>query len=350
MNAGLTPMPDPVCRSGCRSLVSRSRLSVRCLPSVCHLVLLALVALEACGGRDVIVAQGTVEVEETDLAATATGRVARIQAEEGQQVSAGDTLVVLHAVNLPAELEAYRARVTRSRAELTEAERGARAEDIEAAEATLRGAEAEVDRTGREYERMEGLGKNAVVSQQDVDRARTAWQQAQSRRDAARATLQRLQHGSRQEEIAAARARLAEAQAALASLEATQGDLVLVAPGAGVVLPRYVEVGELLQAGRPALTLADLSRPWVRVYVAEGDLPFIHLGDTASVTVDALPDSGLNGTVVAIAHQAEFTPKVALTEDERRDLVFGVKVDLRGHQGLLRAGLPVTVRFSRERR
>jgi HlyD family secretion protein len=307
-----------------------------------------VVALAACSSsRDTIVTQGTIEVQETDVAPNITGRVLRIWVEEGAQVHRGDTLVTLSATTLPADLEASQARVTRARAELTELERGSRSEDIAGAEATLRGAEAEAIRAQKDFERITGLGASGVVGQQEVDRARAAAEQTASRRDVARSTLDRVKRGARTEEIAAARARLTEATAALSALQATSGDLVLTAPSDGVVLPRYVEVGELVAAGRAAITLADLDRPWVRVYVGERDLSWVRLGEQVYGELDGRPDQKMRGKVVAINHEAEFTPRVALTEEERGDLVFGVKVMLADTSGSLRAGLPMTVYFAR---
>ena len=76
------------------------------------------------------------------------------------------------------------------------------------------------------------------------------------------------------------------------------------------------------------MTLGDETRPFVRIYLNQIAFPQVHLGDTASVVLDAMPDHPFKGTVIALADRAEFTPRVALTRDERADLMFGVKVQL----------------------
>ncbi|HEV8124206.1 MAG TPA: efflux RND transporter periplasmic adaptor subunit [Gemmatimonadales bacterium] len=307
--------------------------------------LLTLAACKSHGGD--IVSQGTIEVQETDVAPNVTGRVSRIWVDEGAMVKRGDTLMTLTATTLPADIQGYQARVDQARAQLAELERGSRREDIAAAEAGYRGAQAEYERAVADSARVARLGQTGVVGQREVDRARTAALQAASSRDAARSALDRLQRGARPEEIQAARARVAEAEAALAAGNATSGELTLVAPSDGVVLPRFFEVGELVSAGHAALTLADLARPWVRVYVGELDLPSVRLGELATGRLDGRPDVVYPGRVVAINHKAEFTPRVALTEEERHDLVFGVKVALTDTTGSLRPGLPMTVYFTR---
>jgi HlyD family secretion protein len=123
------------------------------------------------------------------------------------------------------------------------------------------------------------------------------------------------------------------------------GDLILTAPVSGIVTSRNAEPGEVLAPAEPAITLGDVSRPWVRVYVNERTLPGIHIGDPVSAVLDGLPGRNFPGQVVAISPKAEYTPRVALTETERADLMFGVKVAFTDSSGTLKAGLPVTVTF-----
>jgi HlyD family secretion protein len=84
----------------------------------------------------------------------------------------------------------------------------------------------------------------------------------------------------------------------------------------------------------------------VRVYVSPAVLPLLRVGQRATATLDAFPDRAIEGRVVAISPRAEFTPRVALTEEERADLLFGVKVAFADTSAMLKAGLPVTVRFT----
>jgi HlyD family secretion protein len=118
---------------------------------------------------------------------------------------------------------------------------------------------------------------------------------------------------------------------------------VLTAPGAGVVTGRYREPGELAPAGRPVLTVADPAAPWVRVYVNQLVLPDVRVGQRGTARLDGPRPSAFAGRVIAISREAEYTPRIALTDEERADLMFGVKLALDDPHGRLRAGLPVTV-------
>jgi HlyD family secretion protein len=307
--------------------------------------MLALLAMIAChrGVTGRIVGSGTVEVREMDIAPEQPARVVRVLVEEGQSVAAGDTLVVLRQSTTEADIAGAEARSAAAAAGLREAVAGPRAAEILRAEAELRQAEAEAGRAERDFQRVRPLGESGTVSRQSVDVSETEAHAAAARRDAAREAVRLLHQGTRPERIQAARAELAAAKASLAATRAVAHDLVLTAPVAGVVLSRNAEAGEMLGIGQSALTLGEAAAPYIWVYVESANLPLVREGQAATAHLDGFPDRPLHGRVVAIRPKAEFTPRVALTEEERADLLFGVKVALRDSANLLKPGLPATV-------
>lgn len=288
---------------------------------------------------------GTLEVVEVDVAPLTPGRIVRVLVREGQVLRAGETVAILAQPTLPADIEGRRARLAAAEAQLRDLERGARSAEIDAAEADLRTAEAEAVRAARDLTRLQSLLDAGAISRQQLDAARAAAQVAAGRRDAARDALRLMRQGSRPELISGARAEVASARAAVQSAERAAGDLTLTAPVNGVVVSRNAEPGEVIGAGQSVVTIADPTRPFVRIYVNQRALPLIERGGAASATLDAFPNRRFPGQVTAINPRAEFTPRVALTEDEREDLLFGVKVELTDATGMLKAGLPVTVRI-----
>ena len=306
---------------------------------------LLLLAIAAChgSGNGPVQGTGTIEVRQLDVSPQVPARVLRVLSDEGASVRAGDTLVILTQSTTRADIAGQEARVRAAEASLREALAGPRSGEIQRAQANLRAAEADVERTRHELERMRPLADKAVVSRQALDDATAAAQSATARRDAAREALQLLQEGTRPEQVQAARAEVASARAALAATQAVAQDLVLTAPVDGVVISRNAEPGELLAAGQSAMTLGQSATPFVRVYVPTRQLPRVRQGQRAVARLDGFPDHPIPGEVVAINPQAEFTPRVALTEEERADLLFGVKVALSDTTGLLRPGLPATV-------
>jgi HlyD family secretion protein len=307
--------------------------------------LLILFVLAACSGgeSDSVVATGTLEIVEVDVAPLAPGRVVQVRVRDGDSVRAGDTLATLTQPTSQAVIGQSQAQLEGSRATLSEVENGPRTPEIKRAEAELKAAPAEATRTTRDLERAQLLARSGTIPLQQRDAAEAAAKQALARRDVARQSLILLRQGTRPERIAGAKAQVAGARAGLSGAVASVADLTLVAPVSGIVLSRNAEPGEILGTGESAVTLGEVKRPWVRVYVNAHDLPRISVGRQARGVVDGLPNRIFSGRVVAINTKAEFTPRVALTEEERADLMFGVKVEFPDSTGTLKAGLPITV-------
>jgi HlyD family secretion protein len=288
-------------------------------------------------------AVGTLEVTEVDLAPTVPARVSELRVEEGDLVRPGDTVAILTQAGLGDQVSEARARVASAEARLAELQNGSRPEDIRSAEADLAAATATADRAEKELARMKALAPTGVSTQQQLDDAAAAAREAESRRAAAEEALRLVRAGPRPEQIAAQRGVLAQARAALAAVQSTAHDLVLTSGVDAVVLSRNAEPGEVIGAGVAAVTLGEVKRPFTRVYFGPSVLPTIRVGERATGILDGFPDHPYAGRVVAIATRAEFTPRVALTEQERADLLFGVKVAFDDTTGVLHAGLPITV-------
>jgi HlyD family secretion protein len=309
-----------------------------------HLTAGALLLLAgACArGTPAVEATGTVEMTEVDVVPTVPGRIGRLAVAEGATVRPGDTVAVVSSSSLPAELLQREAAVARARAELRDLAQGARPEEVARAEAGLRAAEAEAERAAADFARAGRLAAAGDVSRQQLDAARAAALGSAARRDAARSGLALLRAGARADVVRAARARLAQEEAALAAARAAAGDHVLLAPAGGRVRAVYAEVGEPAVAGRPVLSITDDARPWVRVFVSQKALGGVQPGQHLVARLDG-DARRFPARVVSLNPEAEFTPRVALTEDERADLMFGVKVALGGAPGELHAGVPITV-------
>lgn len=117
-------------------------------------------------------------------------------------------------------------------------------------------------------------------------------------------------------------------------------------PVGGTVLEKYAEASEIAMAGKPLYKIADLNTMKLRVYVTAPLLSGLKLGDPVDVLVDK-PDGGLKkleGRVSWIASEAEFTPKIIQTRDERAKLVYAVKITVQ-NDGTLKIGMPGEANF-----
>ena len=287
---------------------------------------------------------GTVELDESDAAPLVPGRVVEVRVDEGDSVVAGDTIAILTQSSIPAAVAERRARLAAARARLADLERGSRSGELERARADLEAAEAEVTKSGRDLERIEPLARDGVVPAQELDRAKAAATTALRRRDAAKATLDLAQEGTRRDQVAAARAEVQSAEAQLSGANADLGELAILAAVNGVVLARHVDPGEVIAAGTPVATIGEVARRWVRVYLPARLLSTLPEGSAASVQVAGTRETTA-GTLGAVRARAEYSPKSALTEEERADLLFASRIELRNPSATLRPGLPVIVRF-----
>jgi HlyD family secretion protein len=307
------------------------------------MAILPLLAVAACRDEGIRQATGTLEIVEVDISPMQPARIVEIRVREGDVVRAGQVLAVLEQPQTQGQVPLGQAQVSSARARLRDLEAGPRAPEIERAEAEVRVRQAEAERSAREAERLRVLAEAGAVSRQQFDNARAAATAAAALRDAARENLRLVREGARAGQVEAARAEVAGAEATLQSAQQTAGRLTLVAPVDGVVMLRAAENGETVVAGQPVLTVGDPRRPWTRVYVGQETLPGLRVGQTVTARLDAFPDRTFRGRIAALSPRAEFTPRVALTEDEREDLLFGVRVEFDDASGMLKAGLPLTV-------
>lgn len=266
----------------------------------------------ACGGAgDSLTVAGTIEIREVLLSPLTSGRLVRLLKDEGDTVRAGDTVAVLEQPGLGALI----------------AQRRAQAEAAAARTAEVAAAMADSQRAANDLARARGLRPDGAISAQQFDAIESAAAAAAARLQAVRAVVPDAQ----------------AAWAGLAALEATRDQLVLVAPEGGIILTRFAEAGEAIATGAPVVSLGLVHRPWVRAYVGQALVGRVKVGQDVRVRVDAYPDTAFAGRVSEIAPRAEFTPRAALTERERADLVFGIKIALDDAGGRLKAGMPVEV-------
>jgi HlyD family secretion protein len=115
---------------------------------------------------------------------------------------------------------------------------------------------------------------------------------------------------------------------------------------AGQVLEKYVELGEVVSPAKAIVKLADLSELDLRVYVSGAQLPGVKRGQQVEVLIDRDRDNNqaLTGEVTWISPEAEFTPKIIQTKEERVKLVYAIKVKVK-NDGRLKIGMPGEVNF-----
>lgn len=289
---------------------------------------------------------GNVDIREVTLGFRVPGKLIRLECDEGDKVEAGQAIAHLDTEPYSNQVAVARAKVESMHARLELLETGYRPEEIAQAQALVNEREATVANAERLFKRSEEMLATKAVSTQDRDNAAAGFEEAGARLKSAHENLALLEAGFRPEEIAQAKANLAQAEAELSIARLQLEDTLLVAPSEGVVLVRAQEAGAILQAGATVFTLSLVKPVWIRAYVHEPDLGHIHPGMKVEVRTDSSPDKTYYGQIGYISPRAEFTPKTVETAELRTALVYRLRIVVDNPDEGLRQGMPVTVTIS----
>jgi HlyD family secretion protein len=297
-------------------------------------VLFLLALLVGCGGGfywwrqslaklpvGISVGNGRLEADEIDIDTKFAGRIAELNADIGDMVTAGRVVARMDTRDLQQSLE-------KSQAQVKQAQRS-----IDEANANLEQQRTQQTLAAQQLERTQNLLKQGFATQELFDQRKQAL-------DGANAGLR------------AATERVAETERAL---EASQHDVGLytvnindndlVAPRQGRIQYRIANIGEVLPAGGKVFTMLDISYVYMDIYLPAPESGKIKVGTDARILLDAYPNVPIPAKVSFIASQAQFTPKTVETQSERDKLVFRIRVRIdadrsRIHAASVRSGLP----------
>lgn len=286
---------------------------------------------------------GNVDVHQVELAFRVTGRIADMKVQEGDRVTAGETLAQLDRVPFATDVAAAKADVEQAQAQLDKLRRGFRREEIAEARAAVAQRAADLANARVTLKRQQELVAAGLVTHQQIDDAEARVEQSEAQLAAAREQLNLEVRGSRIEDIAAQKALLDSAEARLAKAQTALADTTLLAPSNGIVSVRAREAGAIVQAGQTVYTVALNDPVWIRAYVPQPRLGRIKPGMAVAVTTDSMPGRRYEATVGFISPDAEFTPKTVQTEQVRDDLVYRIRVIATDPDNVFRQGMPVTV-------
>lgn len=290
---------------------------------------------------------GNVDIRQVSLAFEQSGRIQKLMVQEGDKVQAGQLLATLNTNALQIQAKQAQAQLKAQQEAIIKQEVGARPEEITQAKAQLASAQAELDKTDKNLQRLQILVSSTdgrAISQQELDYAKSNQQSAQAVVRERQANLELLIKGARQEDREATKAQYEVAQANLDLINYNLTQAELKSPVNAVVRARLQEVGDMTTAQKAVYTLALTDPKWIRVYVNEQDLSSIKMGGTAQVIRDSDPNQPINGKIGYISSVAEFTPKTVQTEEIRTTLVYEVRVYVNDPNDQLKMGQPVTVK------
>ncbi|HEX7477777.1 MAG TPA: HlyD family efflux transporter periplasmic adaptor subunit [Polyangiales bacterium] len=286
--------------------------------------------------------QGVVEYDDRVIGFELGGRVISVGVERGQDVKTGATLASLDDGMEQPLRDLRAADLATAEAQLRLLKAGARGEDLRAAAAEISALQSQEGILQKNVARQQSLVNQSALPQSVVDDTSAQLQATSERKRALEERLKALRSGARGEEIAAAIARVQAATAALAAEDARLQRYTLTNPAAGNVIDVHVKVGEMVAPGAPAITIADLSHPYVDVFVPQARMSLLQVGKSLSVRVDGVSNA-LPCKVEHIFLKTEFTPRFLFSEGERPNLVLRVRVRVEDPKHELHGGIPAFV-------
>jgi HlyD family secretion protein len=268
--------------------------------------------------------QGYAEGEYVRVAAPVAGRLDLLAVQRGAAIKAGTTLFMLErAAEEAARMEAAR-RVEKAEAQLADLNKGSRPDDLAALAARQAQAEADLDLAAIQLQRQERLVATRTATREGLDQARATYRRQQARVAELAAQLRSARLPARVDQIAAAAAELEAARAALIRAQWQLDQKTVAATVAGVVDDTLYVQGEWVPAGNPVVSILPPENIKVRFFVPEPLLGNLRLGQSVDLACDGC-GSPIPAQISFIAAQAEYTPPVIYSRENRTKLVFLVE-------------------------
>jgi len=291
-----------------------------------YISLLAL--LTSCSGSDEQAdAYGNFESDEWTVSAESTGRLLQFNAEEGQALKAGEVVAIVDTTQLFLHKKQVEASI------------GAISKKLPNEAAQLAVYDERIAKLSDEITRTTALVKANAAPSKQLDDLRSELEVTMKQRKATASTLGTQTQGM-----------LAEIEPMhyqVLQLEDQLRKSYIRNPVDGVVLTVLAKEQELVMPGKTLYTIAPVDPIVLRAYVSGSMLSSVKVGDKVTVKTDG-PDGTLEtteGTVTWISSEAEFTPKIIQTRDERTTQVYAMKIDV-PNDGRLKIGMPAEVYFN----
>lgn len=290
------------------------------------LIGLSLALFVSCSDETESDAYGQFEADEIVISAEANGRLLNFDVEEGDELEQGVQAGVVDTTNLylqKVELQAAMESVERNTNKLN---------------AQKRVLQSQLETAQKELNRLRELRQDNAATEQQLDSAEGRVNTLQQQMDAVEVDKQSVV------------TELTRMEAKIAQINHHIEQATILNPVSGTVLSAYAEEHELVSMGKPLYRIANLDEMILRVYISGAQLPDVRLGQSVNVLFDKNETENyrVSGQVSWIASEAEFTPRMIQTKEERVTQVYAVKVRVDNPDGRIKIGMPGEVRFAKD--
>jgi membrane fusion protein YbhG len=306
-------------------------------------IIIILFSLLSCGDGNNgtrIEASGNIVSTNVVVSSKVNGEVMKIIKDEGEKISAGDTVLIIDPETYNLRLAEAIAVMEGAQAKYDLLKTGAREEDIKQAEELVKQANINFDLAKNDFERMGNLYDSKSITQKQYEDSKARYDIALAQLKSAQENLKKISNLARPEELKQAEANLNRAVANVNLIKKSINDCYVTSPSNGFMVKKFVEKGETVNAMSSLFQVSDLSKVDIVIYVSENELGKVKLNQSAEITTDSYPDKKYPGRVSYISPNAEFTPKNIQTKEERTKLVFAVKIKINNPEFELKDGMP----------
>lgn len=310
--------------------------------------------------RNTVSATGTLQAVTTvQVGSQVSGTIQALYADFNTEVKKGQVIAQLDPAIFRAQVKQARANLEQSRAELIDSKArltAARASvenlraGVSGADANLAALKAQLDDARSFYKRQEELAENGIISNRELELARTGYQSARARYDQAQSQLDQARLSERssagagldqaQAQVEMAEARIKQTAASLELAEANLSHATIQSPIDGIVVLRNVDVGQTVAASLQAPTLFtianDLTRMQVIANIDEADIGVINVNNRVRFTVDAYPGKSFQGTI----NQVRLNP-----QNVQNVITYNVVIDVSNPDLMLKPGMTASLIF-----
>lgn len=298
-------------------------------------ILAAAILFTACNGNNVTYdASGNFEVDEVIVSAELTGKLLTFDVREGDSISGGKVIGTIDAENLSLQKDQVQASIEALREKTTDL-----APQVKLLQDQLVVQQSQMDRLLREKQRTENLLKQDAATGKQLDdlNAEIDMLKKQMVVTQQQINVQRSNVGTQNRSILSEGKPLEKRVAQLDDQLKRAG---IVNPISGTVITKYAEAGEMTAVGKALYKIADLSTMTLRAYITGTQLSQVKLNQRVKVLIDngAKQYREYPGVITWIADKAEFTPKTIQTKEERANLVYAVKIEVK-NDGYIKIGM-----------
>jgi HlyD family secretion protein len=308
-------------------------------------LLIAAAGMAGCSRDAPQLYQGYAEGEFVRVAAPYAGALTSLAVQRGGQVEAGAPLFALEQDNEKAARDEAMQGLKRAEAQWENLKKGKRPVELDVVIAQREQARAALKLSMADLSRDEKLAKDGFISSQKLDSDRTALERDRQHLKELEAQLASAKLAARVDEVRAAEAQVAASRATLARADWSLAQKSVKAPVAGLVQDTLYVPGEWVPAGNPVISLLPPQNIKVRFFVPETRINALKPGQSVSVSCDGCA-APIPATISYIAPQAEYTPPVIYSKENRGKLVFMVEArPAPADATKLRPGQPLDVRL-----